>query len=109
MTRTTCFDRGIPEFEEVVGAGAGEGDGEVGDGSAGGFAAVGAGDVAGAGWLVACGGTLRGIAPQPEIKSVVKHNRQSNALDGRNSNFILPPREDPRLKSMSGLSREASR
>jgi hypothetical protein len=42
---------------------------------------------------------LRGIAPHPEVSSAIKHTRQSNALDGKNSNFILPPQEDLQHKS----------
>src|SRR5690242_18793352 len=99
MTSTTCWDCGTPEEGDD-----GAGDGLV-DGSGEGFAAVGAGEVAGAGWLVACGGSLRGIAPQPEITSVIRHNREGNALEGKNSNFIEPPQRacDPRTEREASI------
>src|SRR5690348_12443659 len=86
MTRTTCLDGGIAEFEGV-----GE---DAGEGSGDGLAGAGAGEVAGAGWLVACGGTLRGTAPQPERISMAEHSSKSDALIGRERDLILPPQED---------------
>jgi len=93
MTSTTCLDRGTPEE-----GGDGAADGLV-DGSGDGFAAKGAGGVDGTGWLVACGGTLRDTAPQPERKRAAIHNRAGTALDRENRNFIKPP-ERPCVPSL---------